>query len=363
MTDSGSVLCFAVILAGGSGERFWPISRKDRPKQFVTLPGQSASLLQQSVDRLNGLFPERSVFVVTSESLQSAIRGALPDFPMENTWAEPAKRNTLGALLWAAAKLHALHGPEAVMCVLTADHLIEPTPTFHAEVRQAITAAVDTGDIVTIGIRPTRPETAFGYIESDPLDDSLAARRVVRFHEKPNVDMAQTYVAQDSFYWNSGMFFWALGTLDRELASVSPGISATYRQLCTAMIEGDDAKAARSFLDLPDISIDYALMERTERARVVPASFQWDDVGSWDALQRFLPSDERGNAVFGDVVLSHTADCMVYNQSKGTTLALAGVYDLLVVVTDDAVLVCNQQNAQEVRSIVRQLRDRNVDKI
>jgi mannose-1-phosphate guanylyltransferase len=353
---------FAVILAGGSGERFWPLSRRDRPKQLVTLPGQTRSLLEASVDRATAILPAENVIVVTSAHLETSVASALSNQPSVRVWAEPERRNTLGAILWAAAKLEATHGPDATMAVLTSDHLIADSEAFASDISRAMQVAEDRGAIVTIGIRPTRPETAFGYLEvGDMMSEHVMP--VHRFHEKPNSDLAQSYVESDRFYWNSGMFFWTLETLKRELKDAAQMIADAYNDLLAAVRSQEFERIASSFSALPNISIDYALMERSRSTLMVPARFEWDDIGSWDALTRFLPKDLRGNATLGDAVMHHSADCLVYNCNQSVTVAMTGVYDLLIVVTDDSIMICNRQNAQEVRALVQQVRETHPNKI
>lgn len=361
---------YAIIMAGGSGERFWPLSRRNRPKQLVILPGQTESLLTQSLNRLNGLFDPEKVLIITSEHLKPAILESCPDFPADQILVEPAKRNTAGCLLWVAAILSSRHedASEVSMAVVTADHLIETPEQFQRDVDAALTIAERQRMITTLGILPTRPETGYGYLEADlgaelVVDQVNRGFRVVRFYEKPSFDLAARYAQTPGFYWNSGMFFWTVETFRSELKHGAPKLFELLDGITEQLSKNDVEKAKALFLEVPDISIDYALMERSGNIAVIGSQFSWDDVGSWDAVSRFLPSDSRDNATYGDNVLTQTADCLVYNESSHITVAMTGVYDLLVVVTDDAVLICNKQKAQEVRSVVQALKEAGNSKL
>lgn len=349
-------------MAGGSGERFWPLSRRQHPKQLLKLPGSEKTMLGETLDRIRHLVPENQILILTALHLSDSIKDAEPGFPPENIICEPLKRNTAGCLCWLAANLMAIEpDPSLVsLAILAADHKIYPIEAFHESVSAAIKLAEEEGGLVTIGIRPDRPETGYGYIEADlasPLsvEGECVAYRVNKFHEKPSADLAIEYVATEGFYWNSGMFFWRLDTFLSELARVSPQHLAVINRLVPLIKEGNARDAERVFAILPDISIDYVLMERASKVTVVEATFDWDDVGSWDAVSRYMDTDSRGNASLGDNVLVQTADCTVFNDSGAVTVCLAGVYDLLVVVTDDAVLVCDKSQAQSVREIVSRL--------
>jgi mannose-1-phosphate guanylyltransferase len=358
---------YAVIIAGGSGERFWPVSRQAKPKQMLQLPGSDRSMLQEAIERLQPEFSLDRILISTSDSLRAAILEHCPMISPANVLAEPVRRNTAGCLVWAAAELARRHPEDepVSMAVVTADHRIGPTEVFRANIATAMEVAERLEMLVTVGIVPVRPDTAYGYIQADlgaemVVDGSHRAYRVVRFFEKPRFELAQTYVNTPGFFWNSGMFFFSLRTFEAELQRHSPVHASTFRALYET---SDDALRAERFAELPDISIDYALMERATSIGVVSAQFDWDDVGSWDSMARFLPSDARGNAVHGPAVVVQSADCLVYNSSQRLTVALAGVYDLLVVATDDAILVCSKDQAQAVRNVVQELRAVDPEKI
>lgn len=355
---------FGAILAGGSGERFWPLSRRARPKQLLTLPGAHRSLLGEAVERATPLFGTDHTLVLTGPHLVEGVQETCPELPTANVVAEPMPRNTAGALSYLAAWLLAEGNDPAstTVAVMTSDHKIGPIDAFVATASKALSIAEDQPAMVTIGIRPTRPETGFGYIETlDEVETGVFS--VKRFHEKPSLDLAQNYVTDGRFLWNSGMFFYRLSTFLQELERAAPAQADAISAMAGHLREGRTEELHRVFSALPSISIDYLLMERAQRVAVVEAAFSWDDVGTWDAFARNLDKDQRGNATHGEVALVRSADCLVYNASETHTVALLGVYDLLVVCTDDALLICDQEQAQNVREVVKLLREQGSDRL
>lgn len=366
----------AVIMAGGSGERFWPLSRERHPKQLLRLTRPDMSLLQEAVDRLGGVVDPSDIHVVTGRHLREAIlsEGGL-GIPAENVLAEPCKRNTAGCLCYAAAVLaerYAEIDPGLLaMAVLTADHCIGDADGFRRCVTAALGAAVAHRALATVGIRPTRAETGYGYIEyrsAEPLpggEPGMPVFPVVRFLEKPDLELAERFVRSGNFLWNSGMFFWSLETFLGELGHAQPEMRETVDTMRRAIREGDGPSLDAAFAGLPSISIDYALMEAARDVLVIPAAFPWDDIGAWDALERTFELDAGGNATYGDPVVIDTAGSIVYNGSKGRRMAVAtvGLRDLVVVVSDDAVLVVPKSRAQDVKQVVAKLRERGADQL
>lgn len=352
---------FAVIMAGGSGERFWPVSRKSRPKQFLPLGANGETMLEEAIERIVPLVGTDRTVVATVPYLTSQAEAIL-DGAVE-VFAEPLKRNTAGALVWAAAQIEARVGSRsASMAVLTSDHRIGPAERFRACVDAALTVAERQATLVIIGIEPTRPETGFGYIEIDA--DSIesvgdeSVYRVRAFREKPSLERAKEFLSHGDFFWNSGMFFWTLETFATELGRVAPKHRDVLDRLVAPIRDGHREEAERVFAELPDISIDYALMEKARHVHMIRASFDWDDLGSWDALDRHVESDDHDNRVLGDAILHATEGATVFNEAPGTIVCVAGVRDLVVVTTSDAVLVCDKHRAQQVRDLVEKLRGR-----
>ena len=356
-------------MAGGSGERFWPLSRKSRPKQLLQLTEGGKTMLEEAVERAAAVCGADNVWIAAAPHLRTPIADALTGFPCDSVLAEPHKRNTAGCLVWVAANLLA-RDPQArgewSMAVLTADHRIAPLDGFARTARAALETVEREGGLATIGIPPRRPETGFGYIEVGPATatlEGIAVHAVERFREKPSIEDARAYVDSGRFLWNSGMFFWTLDAFLGELENADPALSAPIPEIARALARGDEAEAARIFETLPSISIDYALMERARRVFVARADFEWDDLGSWDALDRSFPRDTCGNVAVGDSVLVDARGCIVYGAVPEVTTAVVGLEDVVVVVTPDAVLVCPKSRSQEVRKVVEELAARGTPKV
>jgi len=365
----------AVIMAGGSGERFWPLSRRHMPKQLLQLTDPERTLLQEAVNRVAPAFPLDHVYVQTTPHLTRAIRAAGLGMPEENVLAEPCKRNTAGCLVYAAAELMSRLGKDAsevTMAVVTADHMIGEAGRFGAAVDTAMAAAEQEEALVTIGILPTRPETGYGYIEigadAEPIPmgkDQPAVFRVTRFREKPDTETAKAFCESGRFLWNSGMFFWTLSTFLSGLDKAAPAHAGAVREMADAMTADDRERVNALFEGLEDISIDYALLERAERVLVVRGDFPWDDIGAWDALDRSMPHDPDGNVNVGDAILLDTRRCVVYNAAGAPNMAVGviGCEDLIVVTCDDGVLVAPRSRAQDVKRIVAELKERGAEQV
>lgn len=343
---------YAIIMAGGNGERFWPLSTPERPKQFLDLFGGRA-LIRQSVERLAGLIPPERTFVVTAERFVAFTREALPMLPPENVIGEPCRRDTAPAAATACGLVMKHGGADAVGCVLTADHLITPEETFRKTLADAIATASGTDAIVTMGLVPTRPETGFGYIECGPRADTgtqTVFHDVRRFVEKPNMETARFYLATGGFLWNSGMFIWKASTLREAFLENAPDIAP----LIDAVAKGDPAAAVNEFYPgLRSISFDFAVMEHAKKILVAESRFDWDDVGSWTAVEHHFPQDESGNTIVGAAKVTGTAGSVILNAAEGRRLVVAGLEDVVVVQTPDATLVCSRDQLKNLRSIVR----------
>lgn len=338
-----------VIMAGGSGERFWPVSRPQRPKQFLRLGTPEKSLLQEAVSRAEGLFGTEYTYIATGEPWARLSREECPELEPNHVLVEPAKRNTTGCLVWAVATVMARddNWSNVSMAVLTADHRITPTAGFHDSVTTALETAESTGGLVTIGITPDRPETGYGYVELG--EQSGEAFIVDSFKEKPDIERAQEYFSSGNHLWNSGMFFWTLPAFLAELQAANPEAAETTRELAGLIKAGEAERAKSLFEQLESISIDFALMEKAKRVLVVKATFDWDDLGSWDALRRTYLQDGHGNVALGGFRAIETRDAVVYNEVEGQEVCLLGVEGLVVVVTKDKVMVCPVDRTQDVR--------------
>lgn len=342
---------WAVIMAGGSGTRFWPASRRARPKQFLRVVGER-SLLQATVDRLAPLVPPERVLVIGAAAHVATVRAQVPEVPAENVLGEPCARGTLPCAAWAAAEV-ARRDPTATLALLPADHVIAPPEAFRAALARAADAARAEALPVVFGIRPTYPATGFGWIEmGEPLG---AARRLVRFVEKPDAMRAAEFLASGRFAWNGGVFVWSLATLEALLTRLAPEFRAPFAQ---------GPPTAGAFAALANQSIDVGIMERVPEARVVEADFTWSDVGSWNSLSEVLEADTLGNCAAGgaDLVAVDSAGCVVHGP-PGTLTALVGVEDLVIARDGDSVLVARIDRAQDVRKVVAELERRAPERL
>ena len=348
---------YAVIMAGGSGTRFWPASRRLRPKQLLPL-GSEVPLLRETLERVVPLCGLERVLIATGSHLADATLAALPELDPAQLLVEPVARNTAPCLGWAAATV-ARTDPHAVIMALPADPHIGDVDAYRHALDLALERARE-GVITTIGIRPTHPETGYGYIEAVPGPGPVLD--VARFVEKPDAERAARFLADGNFYWNAGMFFFRAADLLAEVRAHLPQLAAGLEQLDEAAAEGREAEAlAEVFPTLPSISIDHGVMEHVGRMAVVPGDFGWSDLGSWLAVADLASCDERGNSAPAHALFVDADDNYVVDLRKSAgkrALALVGVRDLVVVETDDALLIVPRQQAQRVREVVDALRAR-----
>ncbi len=355
---------YAVIMAGGSGTRFWPLSRQRRPKQLLAI-GTAKPLIVETVERLAPLVPLENVRVVAGRQHAGPIADLLPALPADGVLVEPCARNTAPCIGLAAVHL-ARQDPDAVLAVLPADHHIADAVGFRGLVEAAAERAL-AGEIVTLGIRPTRPETGYGYIHFDADDRVEAAggigvHAVRRFVEKPPREVAERYLADGSYLWNSGMFFFTAARILDDIGRYLPEMRAELEAIGAAIGTPDyDQVLAERFAAIKGVSIDYGVMEHAARVRVVPAEMGWNDVGHWAALADFADADDAGNVASGDALLVDASDNIVH--SEGALVAAVGVSGLVVVATPDAVLVCPREQAQDVRKIVDALKEQGREEL
>lgn len=347
---------YAVILAGGSGTRFWPLSRNSLPKQLMRL-FHDRSLIQQTVHRLEGLVPRENIIVLTNVEQIERTREALPDLPPGNIVAEPCKRDTAPAVALGIG-LVARRDPEAVMIILPADQLIQDIPSFQAVMRSACHAASQTTGLVTIGVKPTWACPSYGYVER-----ALAAEipgvpgehtvfHVQRFREKPNPELAEEFLRAGNFSWNAGMFIWSVPTARAELRTHAPELAEFIGVLeCASDI---DSILSERFAALHKTSVDYALMEKAETVYNIEATFDWDDIGSWLSVAKYFPSDDSENQTNCECTAANARKNIVFSR-EGTHIALLGVEDLIVVQTKDALLIAHRGEAEKIKALVDQL--------
>lgn len=349
----------AVIMAGGSGTRFWPASRNNRPKQFLPL-AHGVSLLQATVDRVRNLAGRDRTWIVTNDAQARRLPAVLNAFPREQVIVEPEARDTAPCVALAAAVIGA-RDPDAILAMMPADHLIEPQERFEALVRRGAQVAREHRVLVTFGIQPTRPATTYGYIErGEALDGEYPrAYRVARFREKPDAATAKEFLATGNFAWSSGIFVWTLPDLLAAMDVGSPALATATRTMLEARRRGEEPALRAAFASCPKTSIDFAVMERAPRVAVVDSDLRWNDVGSFTTLDAVSPADDEGNVNVlsggAQATLHDVKNCVVYGEGK-RMIALFGVRDLVAVVVDDAVLVCHRDRADDLKQVVERLR-------
>src|SRR6056297_3458631 len=352
---------YAVIMAGGVGSRFWPASRKERPKQFLDVFGDG-TLIQNTVARLNGLIPPERCLVVTHERYVEQTQKQLPAVPKENILAEPISRNTAPCITYAGVKL-AERDPDATMVVLPADHVISDVAAFHRVLSTALEKAQEPGSLVTIGVEPEYPATGYGYIQYDGPDiddvEEPTAYPVKTFAEKPDEKTADRFIDSGDFLWNSGMFIWRADTILDQVERHLPDAHEAFGPVREAGGDVDIDTLTEAFRESPRISIDYGVMEQADSVYVVPGAFEWNDVGDWRAVYDLSDKDEHGNVIQGNVIMQDSSRC--YVQAGDRLVVLVGIHDAVVVDTDDAVLVCNRESAQQVKQVVEYLHAHQFD--
>lgn len=345
---------YAVVMAGGVGSRFWPRSRERTPKQLLDIIGQG-TMIQHTLARIEPLVAPMNTFIVTNKVQHESLLKQLPFFPKENILVEPVGRNTAPCIALAAAWIHRLD-PEAVMVVLPADHLVQNKEEFLRILSTAIRVAEESEALLTIGIKPTRPETGYGYIQFSEDEENNPYRheevyRVKTFAEKPNAETAEHFLKSGDFLWNSGMFVWKAKIILREIQTHLPEL---YEQI-SALSQSIGTPQYKQHLEntyglIRGISIDYGVMEKAGNVFVVKGDFGWSDVGSWDEVVSLTPTDADKNALKGNVVVKDSTGN--YIDAGGKIVAAVGVKDLIIIVTDDAVLVCKKGQSQEVKEVV-----------
>lgn len=349
----------AVIMAGGSGTRFWPASRQARPKQFLPL-AHGKPLIEATVDRLRGLCDTGHVWIVTNERQAAALPQVLPSFPKEQVIVEPEARDTAPCVALATAVI-AARDPEATIALLPADHVIAPTDAFQRMLRRGAAIAHDGRSIVTFGIAPAHAATGYGYIEcGEPADaGEPVALRARRFREKPDAATAAQFVAAGNYLWNSGIFVWSLAAIRTAMRASNTELAAAFESMFAAADGGDRDALAAAFRRAPKKSIDYAVMEKAPHVVVVRAPVRWDDVGSFPALTAVTATDTDGNAALlgggAATVLCESRDNIVYAEGK-RTVALFSVRDLVVVAVGDAVMVCPRSRAEDLKVLIEKIK-------
>lgn len=344
---------YALVMAGGSGTRFWPLSRKRLPKQFLSIDGVSESLIKMTHQRLRRAFEPSKIFYVANPEYSTLIIKEITDIPESNIILEPLPKNTAPAIGLSAAIISKMD-EEAVIAVLPSDHYIKNEDLFVKVLRAAYQVAKE-GDIITIGITPDRPETGFGYIRKGALIstvDDIDIHGVEAFIEKPNRQKAIEYISTGRYLWNAGIFIFTAKRILEEMGRLMPQTLDLILKV-RDIINREPERAIEIFAQIESISIDYGIMEKVSGIRVIPADLKWSDVGSWAAMRDILPKDSLGNVSIGENVLIDCQDCIVRSEKK--TVAIIGMSSVAVIVTDDAILVTPLEKSQDVKKVVDEL--------
>ena len=341
-------------MAGGRGERFWPQSRRHMPKQFLKLVHPDKSMLQMTVERILPLVEPASMFIATGEAYRPIVQAQLPELPARNILCEPVARNTAPCIGLGAEHIARRCGEDAVMLVLPSDHLIKDSDGFLRILEAACAQARASDSLITIGIKPNAPETGYGYIKCAAPSDG-GVRRAERFVEKPDIDAARRYLESGEYLWNSGMFVWKVSTILDGIRACMPemyeGLSAIGRAIDTP---SERETLEREFGRLQSISIDYGVMEKSDNILALTGDFGWDDVGSWNAVGRLSAADEAGNAIEGNVVTVDTHNSIIRGGKR--LIAAVGLSDVVIVETEDALLVCDKSQTGRIKEVISRLK-------
>ena len=342
---------YCIIMAGGIGSRFWPLSRTERPKQFVDILGVGRTFIQMTFDRFAPFIPKENFMLVTGEVYKDLVLEQLPELTEQQVLLEPARRNTAPCLAYAAYKLKKPN-PNAVMVVTPADHLILDTATFSEVMQEGLRHAEEHDHLLTIGITPSFPSTGYGYIEVADTDATFS--KVTQFKEKPDYDTAVQFIESGNYRWNSGMFIWSVKAIDAALQQHLPKVSELFRSANQFYYTPDEQKNVNEvFLRSKSISIDYGIMEKADNVYLRSADFGWSDLGTWTSLYEQSIKDEHDNVLSGDDILATDTDnCFVKQLNDNKRVGIDGVKDLLVVDTDDVLLICDRRDEDHVKEVI-----------
>lgn len=351
-----------IVMAGGKGERFWPLSRSQWPKQFLTIAGER-SMLQMTVDRLRQLVPLQNILIVTHMNYENIVKEQLPELSPENILLEPVGRDTAACIGLAAYKI-AAQSPGSELLIVPADHYVEDVEAFLSCIEQGRAVLRETKGIVTLGIKPTYPETGYGYMDVNNTDEGervLAGRKVKRFLEKPNRETAERFVRQPNYYWNSGMFLWHTDTIESMIQQHLHDLHRGLEMIRPALGTSDEREVMeRVYPRLPAISIDYGVMEKADNIYMVPCDCGWNDVGSWGALDKIADRDMHDNVIQGNVVNIDTHDCIIHSAGD-KLIATLGIQDIIIVDTEDITLVCSKDKSQHIKELLKELKKQKME--
>ncbi len=349
---------YCVIMAGGVGSRFWPMSRKSHPKQFMDVLGTGKTLIQLTFERFTKLLPPENIYIVTNKIYKDLVLEQLPRIAEKQVLCEPSMRNTAPCIAYANYKIKE-ENPDAVVVVAPSDHIILKEEEFVKDIKTALEAAASNDWLLTLGIRPSRPDTGYGYIQYQndnvsPLSKHLY--KVKTFTEKPNLELAKSFLESGDFLWNSGIFIWSLKSIMNAFEKHLAGVDNLFKKGIGKYNTADEEKfISETYAVCQNISIDYGIMEKAENVYVLSVDFGWSDLGTWGSLYAIREKDENGNAMVGNVLSYDNKNCIV-NISKGKLAVIQGLDDYIVVLQDDALLICRKEDEQQIRQFVNDVK-------
>jgi len=353
-------LNYCVIMAGGIGSRFWPLSKTERPKQFLDILGTGRTLLQQTYDRFNKIMPPDQIFIVSNLEYKEIIITQLPDLPVENILLEPSRRNTAPCIDYANFRIQ-MKEPDARIVVAPSDHLIMKEEEFLRTVKQGLDFVTENDALLTMGIVPSRPETGYGYIQSIEKKvkgyESTGLRKVKTFTEKPDLKLAKVFLDSGDFYWNSGIFFWSLKSIMQSFQNHLPEIHSLFLEGADIYgTENEQDFIQKTYADCRNISIDYGVMEKADNVHVLVSDFGWSDLGTWGSLYEQLAKNEDQNSVTGKHVFMYESSGNIVNVQDDKLVVLQGLKDYIVVQNDNVVLVCQRKDEQKIKQYVNEIK-------
>jgi len=343
---------FLVIMAGGVGARFWPMSRTVKPKQFIDILGTGKTLIQSTYSRFSSFIPDSNIFVVTSEEYADLVKEQLPSLPENQILLEPTRRNTAPCIAYANARIQQLN-PDATIIVAPSDHLITKEEEFARIVKEGLEFVANHDVLLTIGIKPTRPETGYGYIQVKESKPGYGIQKVKTFTEKPNLDMARVFVESGEFFWNSGIFIWSLREIQKSFATNLSDIDVLFKKGSEVMGTAGERNFIRaSYADCRSISIDYGIMEKADNVYVFTADLGWSDLGTWGSLYEHSEQDQHRNVLFGEAIISQRNKGCIIHASNDKLMVVRGLSDYLVIDSDNCLLILPKSEEQSIREVV-----------
>jgi mannose-1-phosphate guanylyltransferase len=356
---------FSVIMAGGTGTRFWPLSTKEKPKQFLDILGTGRTLLQQTYDRLLQISPVENIYIVTNELYRDLVRDQLPELKENQILLEPEKKNTAPCIAYANYKIQKVN-PDANIVVSPSDHLIQKEDEFLEVLKEGLDFTENHDALLTLGIKPHRPETGYGYIQREnnqEVDGYKNLHKVKTFTEKPNYDLARKFYESGEYYWNSGIFIWSLKSVMSSFSKHLPDVDQLFREGENVYHTSEEADfIAKVYFKSKSISIDYGIMEKSENVYVLASNFGWADLGTWGSLQEFLHKDDNGNSVYGENVMLYDVEDSIVNFPNDKLVVIKGLKDYIIVESDKKLIIYNKKDEQEIKEIVEEIKEKKGEK-